>query len=251
MSMEKSDAIVLRSVEWSETSLVVTLWTRGFGKVSAIAKGARRLKSPFESALDLLSISSVVFLMKSGDALDLLTEAKLQRRFKSSQSGLLPLYCGYYAADLIQSLTEHHQPIPGLMELLEQTLADLDAEQSPASVTLRLELHTMQLLGVLPSLDFCIGCGEALDTSRTSVPYSVTGGGVVCVGCALVQHPVFRIQTETWNTLRRVSESQLSDPVPTIDRPFRSEVRWLMEHVIGHLADRRLRLMDYLEELKR
>lgn len=251
MSMEKSDAIVLRCVEWSETSLVVTLWTRDFGKVSAIAKGARRLKSPFESALDLLSISSVVFLMKSGDALDLLTEAKLKRRFKSSQLGLLPLYCGYYAADLIQTLTEHHQAIPGLMELLEQTLVDLDAGHSPASVTLRLELQTMQLLGVLPSLEFCIGCGEAMEPSRTSVPFSVTGGGVVCAGCTPLQHRVFRIQSETWNTLKRVSQSQLSHPVPTIDRPWRSEVRWLMEHVIGHVADRRLRLMDYLEELKR
>ncbi|MFM7928683.1 MAG: DNA repair protein RecO, partial [Pirellula sp.] len=83
MSLEKTDAIVLKTVEWSETSLVVTLFTRDFGKISAIAKGARRLKSPFESALDLLSLSSVVFLKKSGESLDLLTEAKLLRRFRS------------------------------------------------------------------------------------------------------------------------------------------------------------------------
>ncbi|MFN5395348.1 MAG: DNA repair protein RecO, partial [Planctomycetota bacterium] len=46
MSLEKTDAIVLKTVEWSETSLVVTLFTKDFGKISAIAKGARRLKSP-------------------------------------------------------------------------------------------------------------------------------------------------------------------------------------------------------------
>ena len=108
MSLEKTDGVVLKAVEWSETSLIVTLFTKEFGKISAIAKGARRLKSPFESALDLLSLSSVVFLKKSGESLDLLTEAKLQRRFRSAQVGLLPLYCGYYAGEVINALTENH-----------------------------------------------------------------------------------------------------------------------------------------------
>jgi len=251
MSLEKSDAIVLRSVEWSETSLVVTLLTRSFGKISAIARGARRLKSPFESALDLLSNSSVVFLMKSGDTLDLLTEAKLQRRFKSSQIGLLPLYCGYYAADLISALTEHHQPIPGLMELLDQTLIELDAGQCPASVTLRFELHTIKQLGLMPSLDHCIGCGEPMTMTKPSVSFAVLGGGVVCSRCVPMQNRVLRIQEETWKTLKSVMETELHQPLAPLGRTVRSEVRWVMEHVIGHLTDRRLRLMDYLEELKR
>ena len=82
MPAEKATALVLRVVEWSETSSIVTLLTREFGKVRGLAKGARRPKGPFESALDLLSSCQVVFLRKSSDALDLLTEAKLQRRFR-------------------------------------------------------------------------------------------------------------------------------------------------------------------------
>src|SRR5450759_3820095 len=82
MPSEKATAIVIRTVEFSETSLVVTLFTREFGKIGALAKGARRLKGPFESALDLLALCRIVFLHKSSDALDLLTEAKLLRRFR-------------------------------------------------------------------------------------------------------------------------------------------------------------------------
>ena len=59
MSSEKSTAIILRLVEFSETSLVVTLLTRDFGKLTAMAKGARRKKSPFEGALDLLAICRI------------------------------------------------------------------------------------------------------------------------------------------------------------------------------------------------
>ncbi len=78
----KATAIVLRTVEFSETSLILTLFTREFGKVRGLAKGARRLKSAFESALDLLALCRIVFLRKSSEALDLLTEAKLLRRFR-------------------------------------------------------------------------------------------------------------------------------------------------------------------------
>ncbi len=86
MSSEKATALVLKVVEFSETSSVVTLFTREFGKIHALAKGARRPKGPFESALDLLALCRIVFLRKSSGALDLLTEAKLERRFRPTQS---------------------------------------------------------------------------------------------------------------------------------------------------------------------
>ena len=42
MSLEKTDAIVIRLVDFSETSCVVTLFSRDYGKIAALAKGARR-----------------------------------------------------------------------------------------------------------------------------------------------------------------------------------------------------------------
>ncbi|HEY2826636.1 MAG TPA: recombination protein O N-terminal domain-containing protein, partial [Pirellulales bacterium] len=72
MSSEKATALVLKVVEFSETSSIVTLFTSEFGKIQALAKGARRPKGPFESALDLLALCRIVFLRKSSGALDLL-----------------------------------------------------------------------------------------------------------------------------------------------------------------------------------
>ncbi len=80
MSTEKATAIVLRTTDWSETSRIATLWTRELGKVRALAKGGRRLRSAFENSLDLLTVCSIVLLRKSSGSLDLLTEAQVVRR---------------------------------------------------------------------------------------------------------------------------------------------------------------------------
>ena len=79
--MEKAQAIVLRTTDWSETSRIATLWTRELGKVRALAKGGRRLRSSFDSALDLLTVCDIVLIRKSAGSLDLLTEARVERRF--------------------------------------------------------------------------------------------------------------------------------------------------------------------------
>ncbi|NDH05069.1 DNA repair protein RecO, partial [bacterium] len=65
MSLEKTESLVLRTVDWSETSRISTLWTKDFGKVRTLAKGGRRLKSSFENALDLLTYCSIVLLRKT------------------------------------------------------------------------------------------------------------------------------------------------------------------------------------------
>src|SRR3984957_13706725 len=110
MPTEKAIALVLRVVEFSETSSGVTLFTREFGKIRGLAKGARRLKGPFESALDLLATCRIVFLRKSSDALDLLTEAKLERRFRPAKGDLAALYAAYYLAELLDELTDDNDP---------------------------------------------------------------------------------------------------------------------------------------------
>ena len=78
MATEKALALVIRTHDWSESSRIATLWTREIGKVRALAKGGRRLKSNFESALDLLTVCDIVLIRKSSGSLDLLTEARVR-----------------------------------------------------------------------------------------------------------------------------------------------------------------------------
>src|SRR6266568_1673533 len=100
MAAEKAQALVVRTTDWSETSRIATLWTKELGKVRVLAKGGRRLKSNFESALDLLTVCDIVLLRKTSGSLDLLTEARVRERFgplRRGWHGLNWCCCGSWA----------------------------------------------------------------------------------------------------------------------------------------------------------
>jgi DNA repair protein RecO (recombination protein O) len=213
MPAEKSLAIVLRVVEFSETSCVVMLFTRDFGKVNALAKGARRPKSPFEAALDLLAVCRVVFLRKSSDVLDLLTEAKLERRFRAATRDLSRLYAGYYVIELLREMTDTHDPHETLFDAALGAIAALDSDGDVFATVLRFELAALRELGHLPSLQECVGCGCPVEASER-VAFGYLAGGVLCPACRPGQHSVVDVTMPTLLTLRRFTrEAELDTPL--------------------------------------
>src|SRR5947207_7454532 len=163
MAAEKALAIVLRGTDWSESSRITTLWTREFGKVRALAKGGRRLKSNFETALDLLTVCSMVFIRKSSGGLDLLTEAQVAERFPRLRNNLGALYAGYYVAELLSEWTQDYDPHPNLFDAARAALRDFgeDGVNLPLRVA-GFELAMIQELGYNPVLDVCAACTRPL-----------------------------------------------------------------------------------------
>src|SRR6516165_10319991 len=190
MSTVKASALVLRTTDWSETSRIATLWTREFGKVRALAKGGRRLKSAFESALDLLTVCSIVFLRKSPGSLDLLTEAQVVTRYPRLRTDLTALYAAYYVAELMADWTEEHDPHPTLFDEALDALAHFGAtrpgetantaDPTIAPRLMRFELVLLRELGYIPALDVCASCSTPL---RGRLAFSPAAGGVLCSRC--------------------------------------------------------------------
>lgn len=247
MASEKATAIVLRVIDFSETSAVVTLFTREFGKLGALAKGARRPKGPFESALDLLALCRIVFLHKSSEALDLLTEAKLVRRFRPAGHDLASLYAAYYVAELLSTLTDENDPHPELFDAAESTLQQLsDGQHAVASLVLRFELAALRLLGHLPSLDRCVECGSEVSQERRA-PFGQLAGGVLCERCRIGKKQVVSVSSAVLEVLRRFADPQDERwSEMEIPRATHGELRAVLNHYLYALVGQELRLHNYL-----
>ncbi len=270
MSLEKSTAIVLRVTDFSETSCVVTLMTREFGKITALAKGARRRKNPFEAALDVLAICRIVFLHKSSNAMDLLTEAKLERRFRTASTDLPRLYSGYYVIELLRTLTEENDPHPELFDLAHRTIVDLDDTLLTGDeLKLRLlnfEIQTLKFLGHLPMLSKCVGCGRERKTENR-VSFGLNAGGLLCQQCRPGQSDVVMVSPRGVRLLSRLvgeegrnfefEKDRDGDAMMVRenateaqgDETELNEARRLMSNYITHLQGFAPRLHKYLKNL--
>ena len=221
---------------------MVTLFTRDWGKISALAKGARRPKSSFDSAIDLLSVCRIVFLHKSSGALDLLTEAKLERRFRACTRDLSRLYAGYYVAELLNKLTDEGDPYPEVFDCADATLLQLDRDSSIVTTLLRFELTLLRLLGHFPSLAECVGCGKVVERGRR-IAFGQLVGGVLCPRCRPGKRQVVSVSAEGIELMQYIISSQ-----PTSERMIAAvgEVRGLMAAYISNLLGQRPRMHHYL-----
>lgn len=254
--MENAEALVLRSIDFSETSLIVTLYTKEFGKIEALAKGGRRLKGPFESALDILARIRVTFIQKRGDALDLLTEAKLVKRFRVTKSNLAGLYGGYYVAELVHSLTNTKDPSPAIFDLATKTLAQLEQGTLVMRSLIRFEGFLLTLIGQQPSLQHCVDCGIVIDAEpKRRFAFGYLDGGVLCGRCASKLkssggQQIVSVSGEALRDLRRLTDprdSQGNWRKISLDRNILGEIRGLLNQYISHQIGRRPRLYDWLK----
>lgn len=247
--MEKTEALVIRLADWSESSKVVTLFSRDFGKIAAVAKGAKRLKSAFEAALDLLTNCNIVFIQKSGEGLDILTEAKLQKRFTGKLGVLESLYSGYYLAELLDSLTELNDPHP---ELYAEALLSLDrfAGAIPLELAvLRWELVILQEIGQLPVLDGCAECGRPI-APDVWFDFSVGQGGLICPTCHPEADHARPLQPGTLAIINQVLNGQEAAWQRLAVSPVQlRELRRVMTPTICQVLGKRPKMFGYLKFL--
>jgi DNA repair protein RecO (recombination protein O) len=244
--MEQALGIVVRGVDWSETSRIVTLWTREFGKVRALAKGGRRLRSNFDSAFDLLTVCNVVMIRKHSGSLDLLTEARVAERFPSLRTNLAALNVGYYIAELLADGTQDGDPHPALFDAAIHHLRSLQTEgiSLPATVS-AFELAWLQELGYSPRLSRCAVCDSDLDSQpklTARLAFSPQAGGVVCAVCIPVSRDARLMTVAAWQALRALHRGE-----GTLPEELRREVRHILSHAVSSILGRRPRLLSYVD----
>jgi DNA repair protein RecO (recombination protein O) len=252
MVPEKAQGIVVRTYPYSETSCIATIFTREFGKLRALAKGAWRPKNAFDSALDLLSICQVLVLRRSSGGLDLLTEASLERRFRVGRS-LAGFHGGMYLAELLDALTAEADPQPEMFDAVETALitlsADSDAWSSASApvAVLAAELALLQAGGHGPAVGRCGACGVRLEpTGRTA--FGMLDGGALCTNCRRGKRGLVSVSVAGTAALRAAAARAVGrkDRDITIEGRVLGELRAVMNTYVSHTLGRRLNSARHL-----
>ncbi len=245
--------ICLNRSEFSETSQILTLFSRNQGTVRVLAKGAhRRTKagaSRFDGGIDLLDLGHAVFTDDAKSDLNTLTEWKQLDGHLELRRNLRGLRLAIYAIELVSLLIESRDPHPDLFDRLVTTLPELATEKREEGM-LAWELDLLKESGYLPELFVCASCGTAPKTDER-VSFSPTRGGILCRKC----ETDFPDRISLDPRLLRLAQSILRLPrvsgtpqrLPQLTRKQTDPLNRILAEHITHTLGRRLRTQGFLE----
>ena len=150
--IESAAGIILRTRPLTETSLIVNWLTPNLGRISTVAKGARRPKSPFLGKLDLFYEADFTFARSRRSDLHTLREVSLRETHLALRHELGYLQQASYSAALIQQATETETPLPVVYELLRGLLDHLPKQPPQSQTIFAFELKLLNELGLRPDL---------------------------------------------------------------------------------------------------
>jgi DNA repair protein RecO (recombination protein O) len=188
--LTKDTAICIRAVDYSETSQIITFFTRANGKISAIAKGSKRPKSAFDGPLEVFSYGKIVFSDTAREKLAILTEFHQQPALTSLSSNLFTLHCVSLAAELVNNLTDEYDPHPQLFDAFLQFLKNSnDIQDTPQAsrdnliLLILFQLTMLNEIGLRPVLSFCANCKNKFHNDWPHTYFSHSVNGLICRDC--------------------------------------------------------------------
>jgi DNA repair protein RecO len=161
---ERTEAVVLRGVDFSETSRIVTFLTPGRGRLACLAKGARRRRSPFQAMLDTLNRDEIVYYWKDGREVQQLGEAALLDGFGAIKANLEKATFAALPLELALKVAHENEPSQGLYAAFVRGMESLSAWDGDIRTHACWQVaQLLSMAGFEPALDVCALCGARVD----------------------------------------------------------------------------------------
>lgn len=235
MPLLVSEAIVLHTFDYLESSRIVRLVTRDGGMRSAIAKGARRSRRRFGSGLDLFAQGSAALLSKPGRELDTLTGFE-DARARSLLAEDLERFTG---AETIAEITLRFGREGGDVELFDAVAGALDelvvsSGDTAKEASLAGAWRVVGALGFGPAMTECAECGTPVAASEPAT-FAHSAGGVLCPRCGSLTTGGRRLPADARITIARWIAGERATLAS--DSDARAHQRLLREFLSYHLHD--------------
>jgi len=182
-----TEAIILQTTDFAEWDRIVSVYTKDFGKIRGIAKGAKRSRKRFGSALEPFTHNELFFVEKETQGLVRFERCHILNLFSEIAHDLKKVIYGSYFLELVNTMTPEKEKNPEIFSLLLFFINLLKEKDFREDLLRIFELRLFSLLGYQPQFLSCTICGQEFRVEE-KYRFSVKRGGIVCSKC-LVKHP--------------------------------------------------------------
>jgi len=205
MNIYKTEAIVLKDYDLGEQDKIVAFYSRRYGKIRAIAKGARGIKSRFASLIQPPSYNSLLIYKNRKGSLDIVSECVVRYQFLGIKEDLVRFAYACYLIELVDKLTEQGESQSSLFRILLKSLFLIE-NISKYSLNLLIESFQLKLLSILgyqPYIKGCINCEKKV-SSASYLYFSLKLGGLLCENCKSIDEGRVSLSREAFLLMRRL-----------------------------------------------
>lgn len=227
------EALVLRRQELGESDRLVWLYSLEQGKVCALAKGVRKLRS--RKAGHLEPFTRVSLLLARGHDLPIITQAETLEAYLPLREDLLATTMAIYVMELVDRFTQDGEENRRLFRLVVDTLQRL-CQPWPADLVLRyFEVRLLDFAGFRPQLFTCVGCGAEIQPQDQY--FSAQQGGVLCPRCGPGASERQPVSLGALRYLRHFQRSAFSEamrgrPTPTTQQELEALVQYYLTYIL-------------------
>ncbi|HMS33853.1 MAG TPA: DNA repair protein RecO [Ignavibacteria bacterium] len=151
MPIAKTEAFVLKTIKYGETSKIVTLFTKDFGKLNAIAKGARNYKSKLCGTLESMNYIRAVIYLKENRELQLISNAEYIKSFSNIQSDFEKLQASFKIIEILNRSVVNNDVNSDLFDILLSSISMLNnSEKNFEIFILNFQIELSKILGISP-----------------------------------------------------------------------------------------------------
>jgi len=240
----RAEAVVLRHADWGEADRLLTLYTRGRGKVRAIAKGARKITS--RKAGHLEPFTRVTLQLARGRDLLIVTQAETVDSYQPLREDLVRTGYAAYVVELLDRFTyEDESENVNIFRLLIVTLSRIASEPDPWLAVRYYEVRLLDHLGFRPQLFQCVNCQAEIQPEGQF--FSPVQGGVLCPKCGTGLPGVWDVSADALRYLRHFQRSDYAEAKRARPKAgFQKEVEALMQRYFTYLLERELHTPGFL-----
>jgi len=245
----KTEAVVLKKDKISEADVILTLFTRKYGKIRAVAKSARKPKTRLSAASHLFVYGE--FIINKGRNLDTISSVDIIESFYKIREDLLKLSYASYFTELCNSVIVEGVTNNRLFHMLLNALNIIThgKEINYDFIKVVYEIKLLDYSGLRPELERCVSCGTQ-NFSRFA--FSPELGGLICDNCNIKQK-YFRINETTVKLIEYIltKDIQILSKIK-INPPLINMLNNIFERYISfHLEIKYFKSLNFLNEIRK
>jgi len=247
----KTTGFFLKSLSYGESDLIVTFYSREFGKIKGIAKGAKRSKKRFANVFEPFSLTNIIFSRKNRDALAFIESCDIIDHYSLIRQDLEKTLTASYFIDL----TDHFSPEGKSNEKLFMLLADFLAwltRENASDATIRFfEMRLLKITGFEPALTACVRCNTPV-TNGASYYFFPKDGGITCAACARPERYDQSVSAGTVRTLLLGKDMDIEKmKMVSMPESLACESRNILCGFITHVLGKEVKSLKVMEQVRR